>query len=247
MIYYFSGTGNSRWVAEELARRTNDEARSISALTQDGPTAVYAAGDSRIGIVFPVYAWGAPKIVERFCRSITVEQGAYAFAVCTCGDEAGRAMRRLKKRFPWQSAWSLAMPNNYIVGFDVDSLESVRRKIKDAREKLPQIADAILAGAAGYDVCEGPAAWLKTALLCPMFNAAMRRTKPFFATDDCNSCGLCVHICPTQAIQLEEGKPLWVKKHCAQCMGCINRCPAKAIQYGAGTALRGRYYYRDAE
>lgn len=30
MIYYFSGTGNSRWAAEKLAEYTGDVCRSIS-------------------------------------------------------------------------------------------------------------------------------------------------------------------------------------------------------------------------
>ncbi|MEZ4628511.1 MAG: EFR1 family ferrodoxin, partial [Eubacteriales bacterium] len=105
MIYYFSGTGNSKWVAEELARRTDDEAQSIPALTQDGPTVVFAGKDASIGIVFPVYAWGAPGLVERFCRSIRMQEGAYAYAVCTCGDEAGKTMKRLRRFFAWQGAW----------------------------------------------------------------------------------------------------------------------------------------------
>ena len=122
MIYYFSGTGNSKWVAEEIARRTGDEAQSIAGLVKGGPTVVYAGKDARIGVVFPIYAWGAPPIVERFCKSITLA-GAYAFTVCTCGDEAGKAMRRPKKIFTYQGAWSVKMPNNYIVGYDVDSSE----------------------------------------------------------------------------------------------------------------------------
>ena len=86
MIYYFSGTGNSKWVAEELALRTGDEAQSITGLLRDGPTEVFAAEGASIGIVFPVYAWGAPLIVEDFCKNIRLGSGAYAYAVCTCGD-----------------------------------------------------------------------------------------------------------------------------------------------------------------
>ena len=242
MIYYFSGTGNSKWIAEELARRTGDEAQSIPQLLSDGPMAVYAGKDASIGIVFPVYAWGAPLIVERFCRSITLAPGAYAYAVCSCGDEAGNAMRRLKKIFAYQGAWSIAMPNNYIIGYDVDSPELEQRKIDVAHVKLASISDAVLAHTCAYDVHEGAAAMVKTALVRPMFNAFARFTKPFFADDNCNACGLCARICPIHAIALEDGKPQWVKRQCTQCMGCINRCPQRAIQYGKGTAARGRYY-----
>jgi ferredoxin len=242
MIYYFSGTGNSRWIAEEIARRTDDETQSIAALVKDGPTVVYAGKDARIGIVFPIYAWGAPLIVERFCRSITLAAGSYAFAVCTCGDDSGRAMRRLKKMFSYQSAWSVKMPNNYIVGFDVDSPELEREKIDAAKEKLREISEAVRSNASVYDVYEG--AGVKTALVRPLFNTFARSTKQFSADDGCNGCGLCARACPIGAIQIRNNKPVWVRKHCTQCLSYINRCPQRAIQIGEGTKKRGRYYFQ---
>lgn len=245
MIYYFSGTGNSKWIAEQIAKQTGDQTRSIPELTKDGPTAVFAGAGARIGLVFPIYAWGAPLLVERFCRSIQVPNDAYAFVACTCGDDAGMAIQRLKRFFPYQSAWSFSMPNNYILGFDVDSPELEQKKIYAARERLRYVSESILAGKTEFDVHAGSGARLKTAFIRPMFNTFARRTKPFYATNDCNGCGLCERGCPTKTIALEQGKPVWVRKNCAQCMSCINRCPKQAIQYGAGTNGRGRYYFTD--
>lgn len=246
MIYYFSGTGNSKWVAEQIAKQTDDEAQSIPAVLKNGaPVAVGA--DERIGVVFPVYAWGAPHIVEEFCRTLAIQPGAYAFAVCTCGDEAGKAIRRLKSVFSWQAAWSLAMPNNYVVGFEVDQPELAKKKVDLAREKLPQIAQGILAKSSAFDVHEGSGAGWKSFMIHPMFNRFARSTSAFHVTSDCNACGLCARICPVEAIQLENGRPVWIKAQCEQCSGCINRCPQRAIQYGASTSKRGRYFFRESE
>ena len=244
MIYYFSGTGNSAWVAEQLARETDDQAMDMAPLMRDGPIAVSASGNVRIGIVFPVYAWGAPLLVERFCKSVKIQPEVYTFAVCTCGGEPGKSMQRLKRFFPWQGAWSLTMPSNYIIGYDADPPEVQQQQILAARNKIPQIAKAIMQGSSAYDVPEGPASGLRTTLIRPMFNAFARRTKPFFATDACNGCGLCARICPIGAIRLENGRPQWIAKHCTQCLGCINRCPQEAIQYGTGTSARKRYFFR---
>ena len=244
MIYYFSGTGNSKWVAEELARRTGDEVQSIAALQKDGSVSVYANCGSRIGVVFPIYAWGAPLIVERFCKSLTMMEGVYAYAVCTCGDEAGLAMKRLKKMLAFRAAWSVAMPNNYVIGFDLDTPELEAKKVEAASLKLEGVAKSILAGESVYEVNEGSGARLKTGFIRPMFNTFARSTRSFSVDDNCNSCGLCERICPVDAIELQDGKPVWVKKHCTQCLGCINRCPQRAIQHGAGTAKRGRYYFK---
>ena len=187
----------------------------------------------------------APLLVERFCRSIQIANGAYAFVACTCGDDAGLAIQRLKRFFPYQSAWSFSMPNNYILGFDTDPKELEQKKVAAARERLRYVSESILEKKTEFDVRAGSGAWLKTAFIRPMFNTFARRTKPFYATNDCNGCGLCERDCPTKAIVLEDGKPVWVRKNCAQCMACINRCPKQAIQYGTGTKSRGRYYFTD--
>lgn len=48
MIFYFSGTGNSKWVAEELAKQTNDAA--IDLITVEKASVV---PPDTFGLVFP--------------------------------------------------------------------------------------------------------------------------------------------------------------------------------------------------
>lgn len=246
MIFYFSGTGNSKWVAQEIAKLTDDETQNIASFAQDGPNSVFLGDGARVGIVFPIYAWGAPLIVERFCKQLKLPEHAYAYALCTCGDEAGLGMRRLQKVFAFHSAFSVTMPNNYIVGFDTDSSDLEEKKISDAREKLADVARVINARESVYDVREGVGAGMKTALVFPLFNTFGRATKHFSVDQNCNGCGLCARICPIGAIKMETGHPVWLKKHCTQCLGCIHRCPQRAIQHGAATAKRGRYYMKEA-
>jgi len=245
MVYYFSGTGNSKWAAETLASLTGDTAASIPSLSGDGPIAVNAAQEPRTGLVFPVYAWGVPEIVKQFCGRLHMEDGAYAYAVCTCGDEAGDAVRKLKRVFPYAGAWSVSMPNNYIPIYDVDDARLVKSKIAAARDRLTKIADSVMKRETVYDVNAGNAAWLKTAIASPAFNAFAMRTKPFYATDACNGCGLCEKNCPVGAIQMQNGKPVWIKERCTQCLSCIHRCPQRAIEYGKTTKNKGRYYFRE--
>ena len=60
MIFYFSGTGNSRYIAKHLATLTNDTYISITE-KELSPT-----DDKRIGLFFPVHAWSAPIVMEEF-------------------------------------------------------------------------------------------------------------------------------------------------------------------------------------
>lgn len=65
MIFYFSGTGNSAWVARQLAKLTGDVARDITTVKE------LPDPDSKrqIGFVFPIYAWGVPEIMVEFAKN----------------------------------------------------------------------------------------------------------------------------------------------------------------------------------
>lgn len=239
MIFYFSGTGNSQWAAERIAALTGDEVRDISRLE----AVPDLTREARIGLVFPIYAWGVPEPMVAFVKTLP-KTDVFSFAVCTCGEEAGLAMKKLSGLYPLRSSYSLVMPNNYIIGADVDDAQTVRRKISAAEAEIQTIAREVLAGQSVCRVHEGSLAGLKSGFINFGFNRFARSTKPFHATDACNGCGQCVRNCPASTISLVHGKPVWGKQ-CYQCLRCINECPQRAIQYGNHTERRGRYIFRD--
>ncbi|HWR22258.1 MAG TPA: EFR1 family ferrodoxin [Feifaniaceae bacterium] len=245
MICYFSGTGNSEWAAKLLAKEMGEETRDIAAFLKN-PEPLRVRANELFGLVFPVYAWGPPRIVERFLKYLQVEPGAFCYAVCTCGDDAGNAIEYLKKHVPIISGYSLQMPNNYIVLYDVDDEQTRRRKLIAAKARIPRIAADIRQKKPVFEVCRGRFPGLKTAAVHPVFLAFATRSKPFHAEEGCTACGLCARACPTGNIAIVGGKPVWGNA-CEQCMGCINRCPARAIQYGGYTKNKGRYYLDDHE
>lgn len=239
MIFYFSGTGNSAWAARQLARLTEDKAYDITNLNQLPDL----DSTGQIGFVFPVYAWGAPEIMAKFAKKLPKTQ-AFTFGVCTCGGDAGLAMKQFSKVYPLSSSYSLVMPNNYIIGSDTDNEEEIRQKITAARAELKQMAQEIQQQEPVYRVHEGGLAGVKSHLVNFGFNKFARSAKPFFAEDRCNGCGLCMKNCPAHAITLRNGKPVWAAQ-CFQCLRCINECPQQAIQYGKSTAGRRRYTIRE--
>lgn len=235
MIFYFSGTGNSAWVARQLAHLTGDVACDITTLAHTPDV----QKEEQVGFVFPVYAWGASEVMTNFASKLARPQ-AFAFGVCTCGSEAGLTMKRFAKECPLDSSYSLVMPNNYIIGSDTDSDAVIQEKIASARKALQQIAQEILHRQRVDRVHEGALAGVKSRMANFGFNRFARTTKPFFVTDRCNGCGTCARDCPASAISLKDGKPQW-QAQCYQCMRCINACPTQAIQYGKSTEGRRRY------
>lgn len=239
MIFYFSGTGNSRWAAQQLAERLGDTARDI--LKLDGEPAALEA-EERIGLVFPVYAWGVPGLVLSFARSLPKTE-AFRFGVCTCGSEAGYTMKKLAKVLPLQSSYSLVMPNNYILASDVESGAVIQEKIAAAEAAIERMAGEIREKKPVCRVEEGAFAALKSGPVHEGFERFASGTKGFYASDACNGCGLCARDCPSEAISMTAGKPVWIRKTCCQCLRCINACPRQAIQYGKDTRKRGRYTF----
>lgn len=254
MIAYFSGTGNSKAIAERLAVALGEQAVSIPTEMDrmGGSCSYYFEPDAVLGIVFPVHSWGPPRIVSDFVAGLRLEGSRpFIFTVATCGEEEGRTTPILRKRLEAKglgldSAFSVRMPNNFIVGFDVDPASVVEEKLAHAALSCRVIEAVASARQSGvFQLIPGRLAGLKSALFYPLFDRWGHGTRSFRATDACDGCGLCEAICPVHAIKV-NGKPVW-NGDCAQCMGCLHRCPVRAIQYGRGTEKKERYVHPEME
>ena len=141
MIYWFSGTGNSRFVAEKLAELTNDTAQNIfMPYTEEH--------DGIVGLVFPVYVWMPPffvsKFIDNFLQNIAPQ--TYKYVVMTCGDDVGKTLDLVKKHgFAPDGAYSLFMPNTYVClpGFDVDGDKVRQDKLGKSLARISHIAQEV--------------------------------------------------------------------------------------------------------
>ena len=95
MILYFSGTGNCKYVAEQIASAVGDTAVSVE--NRDGKIALKKG--EVLGIVFPTHFWELPAIMRDFLEkaSITAERENYAFAIATYGTTPGCSGTDAKK------------------------------------------------------------------------------------------------------------------------------------------------------
>ena len=236
MIYYFSGTGNSKYVAEMLASELNDQANTLVQVDQ-------ISQDKTIIIVSPIYAWLVPEIVMDFMRNLNLQSHQSLYLVVTCGDNVGRAIDRLKREVRLDGAYSIAMPNNYVIGFDVDPELEQTAKILAARGQVDQIAEDIRQGLRVERINKGRFAQYFGSFAGTMFQRFARTTKPFYVQEQCISCSMCADECPVHAIEMVDGKPVWVKSTCQMCLKCLHTCPVEAIQYGRSTLNKGRYTY----
>ena len=71
MIFYFTGTGNTRWAARQLAEATNDELHFIPDELNKGDLHYTLKDGERLGFCFPTHGWQPPRIVREFIRKAT--------------------------------------------------------------------------------------------------------------------------------------------------------------------------------
>ncbi len=255
MVFYFSGTGNSLWVARSLAEAFSEPLVAMGDyFTKSANKQPYfrLAKGERIGFVSPVHSWGIPLLVKDFIRKVRFdnENIALIYAIFTCGDECGytkQMFNELLMERGWQShhIYSVQMPNNYIVfpGFDVDEKTLEEKKKQEAKQLLPRLTRAIANDKPEHYYITGTLPWLKSKVIYPLFCKYALNSKPFHVSEKCIGCGICVMRCPTKNIALVADKPVW-GKNCTQCLACIHYCPVRAIEYGRMTQKKGRYTYR---
>lgn len=122
MIFYFSGTGNTKWAASKLAAATREDLISIAPYMRADDSSHNLAEpfilkeNERLGFVFPVHGWRVPKLVREFISKMkilressdaTVENKAkaddslknrpFAYCVCTAGDSIGLTIENLNE------------------------------------------------------------------------------------------------------------------------------------------------------
>ncbi len=249
-LYYFSGTGNSLVVARDIAAALGDT--ELIPVSKALNTGAKAPVDS-IGIVFPVYIWGMPLVVDAFIKKLNPSDAKYFFAVCTYGGFPGATLvqvtEALKTRGITLSAgFGAQMPGNYTPMYGAIEDEKQKKMFSAEKEKIKKIAEAVKEK---RSIAPEKSFFLANLIFSGLIYKFSAPHMPemdgkFFADAKCNSCGVCSRVCPAKNIELKDGKPVW-QHRCYQCMACIQWCPVQAIQYGGGTAKRKRYHHPDVK
>lgn len=247
LIYYFSGTGNSLYVAKNI--QTGLEDAKLVQIHADLPTQQVGEDIDTMGIVFPVYAWAPPVIVEEFIKQANIAQPNYLFVVAT---HAGGPRNSLKytqglfeqKGLVVHGAFDITMPSNFVTGANPPAGEKLDSILRTAEAKLSQLVDNIVRKEQRPPQSGNLADTFFSSVIHRAFKfGAKRQGQKFSVIDACTRCGICAGVCPVHNISLTpDRQPVW-QKHCEFCLACINWCPAKAIQSGNSTQTRNRYHH----
>ena len=246
MVLYFTGTGNSRYIAQHIAEAIDDELLSMNDRIKAGDYSPVET-DERLVIVTPTYAWRIPRIVRDHLAETDFSCGAQAWFVMTCGSEIGNAAGYnqalcREKQLTYMGTAQIVMPENYIAMFNAPQAEEARQIVARAEPEIDRVISAISAKQEFAPPRNNLYDRFMSGPVNPIFYSCFVKAKAFTASDACTGCGQCAKLCPTNSITIQNGKPVW-GGDCTHCMACICHCGAEAIEYGKKSLGKPRYHF----
>lgn len=234
IILYFTGTGNSLYIARQLADE-NTEIFSIPQMMKQGRHD-FAADE--IGIVYPIYGHMPPNMVRNFIKQARLLAG-YKFAVLTFGmldfnaaEIWDNISRQSGTTFDYIN--TIVMVDNWLPNFNMadqikmdkhipEQLAKVKEDLGQQKKWVKPATDAARRAHEGF---------MYFSRLDPDIGFLMRSEKYFQVTDACIGCGICTEVCPRGNYKLtSEG--VKGEGDCDFCFSCIHNCPQHAIQFAS--------------
>jgi len=243
-IYYFSGTGNSLYVAKELQKLIpkSELIPIIKALRSDS---IKTMGNN-VGFVFPCHGFTIPIPVKEFLKKVDLKSSNYFFAIATRGGTVFRGFPLINKYLSKQdkrldASFIINMHSNdpKLENFKVPTMEEKKELEMSVLQKLKLIKNVIIHQKNCQDDISGITFsrfgifnYIMERLISFMVHHVAKKVKKYFYVDSkCTGCDICEKVCPSQKIILENNKPVWQNNiDCYNCYACLNFCPEEAIQ-----------------
>jgi ferredoxin len=227
LLIYFSGTGNTDYVARYLAHKIECESIEIEQRSIEWQPAEAVTGFDLLVVGFPVYAADSPEFVQAYLRHLPPGDGRGAFVFCTKGAYAGSAVRRNLRRLAGRGyvplgGGSVLMPGTdglSMVGKDswmarkalekdYDHLEDADRLAEELSASLRDLLDGRSVEALRKPLPRRPIGALSDGAWAAVYRASEGYCRArLYADQRCEGCSLCARVCPVDNVKLPDSRP----------------------------------------
>jgi ferredoxin len=253
IIYYFSGTGNSKNVALWFSKAATDKgliSHIINIADIDRVHIETPPDDALILFVSPIHGFNYPPAMMHFIMRFPKGKNKVVLMNTRAGMLIGNwivpgltgiafifSMCFLKiKGYSIQGSMPVNLPSNWISlhpGLNDRTIKFLHEKNK---EKVDAFAEKILTSEKCY---KAQKEIVQDILISPIslgyyFIGRFLFSKSYYASSDCNNCDICIKNCPVKAIIKVDNRPFWTY-NCESCMKCMSYCPKKAIETAHGS------------
>lgn len=245
---YFSGTGNTQYIAEFFSRLMKAECYSIEDEENFG---AIISSDETIAFCYPVYGSRVPEIMRIFVQKYKAHlDGKKLIILCTqlffSGDGA-RVFTELLEDIDVQIIYAehFNMPNNIcnLAILPLSSHEKAKRIVQKADLKLFKTCDNIKKGILikrGFSNLSKQIGWYSQRIY--FGKVEEKAKKDVRVNSDCVYCGLCVKMCPQNNLKMAN-QQIHQFGVCTLCYRCVNACPKQAITVLIHAKVKRQYTF----
>jgi NAD-dependent dihydropyrimidine dehydrogenase PreA subunit len=243
LTLYFSGTGNTEYIANLFSREMNAFCLSIESDTDF--TSKIKAHDT-ITFCYPVYGSRVPRIMREFvAKHMSDLSGKKLVIFVTQLLFSGDGARVFTDMF-WEETVTVIyaehfnMPNN-ICNTPIlrpASARKIRKYKKKAEAKMARVCNNIKRGVIKKRGFSRFSEWLgkiqgkpwqgNSREINSSYGIELKAKNAVKIHRHCNACNLCVKICPMKNLANKYGQ-VEQQSNCIVCYRCVNRCPQRAI------------------
>ncbi|HQO50163.1 MAG TPA: EFR1 family ferrodoxin [Bacteroidales bacterium] len=255
ILFYFTGTGNAlmvgQWVGE-IAGKNKLEFELHNIRKTGLGSGVLSGSKQLIVFISPVHGFNFPPVMLHFLRHFPAGNCDVLLMNTRAGMRIGSwvtpglsgisfgfaALMLARKGYRIRGMIPVDMPSNWLSihpGLSKNAVTFIHQRMKE--KSCPRISK----------VMEGKRCFvalrelLQDLLIAPVslgyyLVGRFIFAKTFFASRDCDNCGICISACPVKAIKLIDGRPFWTFK-CESCMRCMSHCPKRAIETAHGSVI----------
>lgn len=237
VLFYFSGTGNTRWVAERFKNEFENKGNELLLKNIEDAEEISLEGYDFFAIGTPVHAELPPRVVTEFAGRLPKSiDNMKCLLYSTQGAKSGAAVDYIKRHLQKKGyevvvQTSFRMANNYYFGFGIErSQEEIQNYCRKAEIKIGRVVEEFLKGNKVKESISG-LRMIFGKLTAKSFNKLLPKlSASLTSSEDCSKCGLCLRNCPKSNITFENGHAVFHSK-CIMCTRCIYLCPINAIRY----------------